>query len=461
MKWLQVRNVGSMNNSTVSAGAFVDDNLLLIVALLAFLLGLLLAYIFYSRLLQQARLEIERLKLQLHSEEQLHEERLRMLDDAQDRLHHTFSVASRHALRENNLQFLELAQENMRRLQAESQADLEQRKLSIQHLVDPIRSALEQTGQQIRQIEKERQASFGTLGEQLRQLGVDQMALRQETGRLATALRNPGSRGQWGELSLRRIAEMAGMVAHCDFMEQVQSRNDERTVRPDMVVNMPDRRQLIVDAKAPMDAYLDACETGTEAERLRHLGRHARHVREHMRLLAGKRYWEQFSNAPDFVVLFLPGEQFLGAAMEQDKTLLQDALEMRVIPATPSTLMALLRAVAFGWQQAVLSENAERIRDVGTELHRRLTILTRHVERLGRSLGGSVEAYNSLLGSLERSVMPGARRLAELGISSGRDPVEPEPLETGVRVPMQTELNWTDEPSGTGNDEWKREDDKT
>ena len=420
-----------------SIGQFVDANILLIVGVSMFLIGVIVTYLLYSRPLQQSRREIERLQLQLQTEEQLHEERLRMLEDAQDRLHNTFAVASQRALRENNQHFLDLAQESMRRFQSESQADLEQRRQSIQHLLDPVRQALEKTEQQINTIEKERQASFGELGEQLRHLSLDQVALREETNRLSTALRTPGARGQWGELSLKRIVEMAGMVEHCDFVEQVQRSNEERTIRPDMVIRMPDQRELIIDAKTPMDAYLRALETNSETERKQHLQSYARHVREHVRVLAGKRYWEQFDGAPDFVVLFLPGEQFLGVALEQDKTLMQDALDMRVILSTPATLMALLRAVAFGWQQAVLTDNAARIRDAGTELHKRLSVLTGHVERLGKHLDAGVDSYNRLLGSLERSVLPGARRLAELGIDSGREMAESRPLENSPRTTMQ------------------------
>jgi DNA recombination protein RmuC len=434
-----------MNNSASSLGQFVDANILLIVALCMFLLGLGIAFLIYSRPLQQARQEVERLKLQLQSEEQLHEERLRMLEDAQDKLHNTFAAASQRALRDNNQQFLQLAQESMRRFQTESQADLDQRKQSIQYLLEPIRSALEKTEQQIQSIEKERHASFGALGEQLRHLSLDQLALRQEASKLSAALRNPGMRGEWGELTLRRIVEMAGMVEYCDFLEQVQRSNEERTIRPDMVIRMPDKRELVIDAKTPMDAYMDAAQTDNDRERTQHLQRYARHVREHVRLLSAKRYWEQFEGAPDFVVLFMPGEQFLGAALEHDKTLMNDALEAKVILSTPATLMALLRAVAFGWQQAILTENATRIRDVGTELHKRLSILSSHAERLGKNLEASVDSYNRFLGSMERSVMPSAKRLAELGIESGRPIPDMSPLETSPRTPMQAALEFTED----------------
>ncbi|PID49356.1 MAG: DNA recombination protein RmuC [Proteobacteria bacterium] len=426
-----------MNQPVSSIGQFVDDNILLIVGVCMFLLGVVLSYVIYSRPLQHARREIERLQLQLQTEEQLHEERLRMLEDAQDRLHNTFALTSQRALRENNQHFLQLAQESMRRFQTESQADLEQRRQSIQHLLEPVKQALDKTSEQIRAIEKERQASLGMLGEQLRNLGQDQLALREETSRLSTALRTPSMRGQWGELSLKRIVEMAGMVAHCDFIEQVQRSNTERTIRPDMVIRMPDQRELVIDAKTPMDAYMDALQSEVDSERKQHLQRYARSVREHVRILAGKRYWEQFAGAPDFVVLFIPGEQFLGVALEQDKSLMQDALDMRVILATPTTLMALLRAVAFGWQQAVLTENAARVRDVGTELHKRLSTMIEHMERLGKHLEASVDSYNRLLGSVERSVMPSARRLSELGIDSGRQLAGLAPLDNKPRSRLQ------------------------
>jgi DNA recombination protein RmuC len=235
------------------------------------------------------------------------------------------------------------------------------------------------------------------------------------------------------------------MVEYCDFLEQVQRSNEERTIRPDMVIRMPDKRELVIDAKTPMDAYMDAAQTDNDRERTQHLQRYARHVREHVRLLSAKRYWEQFEGAPDFVVLFMPGEQFLGAALEHDKTLMNDALEAKVILSTPATLMALLRAVAFGWQQAILTENATRIRDVGTELHKRLSILSSHAERLGKNLEASVDSYNRFLGSMERSVMPSAKRLAELGIESGRPIPDMSPLETSPRTPMQAALEFTED----------------
>ena len=432
--------MGVMDSSAFQLGAFIDQHIVLVTAVLMFGLGVLLAHLFYAPALRQTRRELERLNLQWQTEEQINEERLRLLDEAQDRLHNTFAAVSQRALRDNNTQFLQLAQETMGRFHVESRADLEQRQHSIAHLVQPIQEALVKTEAQIHQIEKERQAAFGTLSEQIRGMMGDQAALRDETGRLAAAMRHPGTRGQWGELSLRRIAELSGMAEHCDFIEQTQRSNTERTIRPDMVVRMPDRREMIIDAKAPMDAYLDAVGADSEESRKRHLQRHARHVREHVRVLAAKRYWEQFVYSPDFVVLFIPGEQFLGAALEQDKTLLEDALNDKVILATPTTLMALLRSVAFGWKQTVLAENATKVRDVGEELHKRLAIFIEHMERLGRNLGGSVDTYNKALGSLERSVLPGVRRLAELGVSSERNISELVAVEAIPRKPYTKDV---------------------
>ncbi|WP_020559325.1 DNA recombination protein RmuC [Thiofilum flexile] len=407
----------------------------LLLVVLAVGLGLAIGYWIYGRALESARHEIERLTYRLQAEEQLHEERMLMLDDAQDRMNNAFAALSQRALRENNEQFIQLAQANLGRFQAESKADLEQRQQSIEYLVDPIRQALEKTEQHLYAMERAREVSFSILGEQLRALSIDQVTLRQETTKLASALKNPTARGQWGELSLKRIVELAGMTEHCDFALQVQRSNDERTIRPDMVVRLPDARELIVDAKAPMDAYLEAMDAGDELTRVNYLQKHARSLREHVKILAAKRYWEQFQQAPDFVVLFVPGEAFLGAALEQDKSLLAEALEARVILASPATLMALLRAVAFGWKQAALTANASQIRTLGEELHKRLSILTTHIQATGRQLGQSVESYNRLVGSLERHVIPSAKRLSELGISSERKldtldtlSVQPRPL---------------------------------
>lgn len=394
-------------------------------AAVMFAVGWWAAKQWYQLRLQQLQRELDWLQTQHQTTEQLQSERLQ----------HTLNTLAQRALQENNAAFLQLARETLQHTQNASQADLEQRQVSIAHLVEPLREALAKTEVQIRQMENERHANIGALNEQLRNMLQEQHLLRRETGRLATALRSPNARGQWGELSLRRVAELAGMMEYCDFYEQVQRSNEERTIRPDMVVRMPDKRDLVIDAKAPMDAYLDAISAEHEEQRTQHLQRHAKRVREHVRVLASKRYWEQFKHTPDFVVLFIPGEQFLGAALEQDHALLQDALQLKVILATPATLMALLRTLAYSWRQTVLAENAHKVRELGEDVHRRLAAFLEHIERLGRTLGSSVETYNQALGSLERSVLPSARRLTELGISSGRNIATPAIVEEVPRPP--------------------------
>ncbi len=424
-----------MDLTALQVSGFIQSHLLALMSSLMLLCGFGLGYWWYGRTLNQTRLELERVQWQLQHATQHYAERLQQWEDSHSRQQQAFASVSEQALRHNNSQFLQLAQETLGRFQVESQADLTQRQHSIQFLVQPIQQALEKTELQIRQIEKERQASFGVLSEQIRAMLHDQMALRTETGRLAMALRTPSLKGQWGELSLRRIVELAGMNAHCDFQEQVLKTDGERTIRPDLIIRMPDARELIIDAKAPMDAYLDAVHAESATQRKAHLQRYVKQVREHIRHLAAKRYWEQFEQAPDFVVLFIPSEAFLSAALDQDKNLLEDALNDKVILATPTTLIALLRAVAYGWKQTLLGQNARKVKSLGDELHKRVSIFAEHMDKLGRSLGTSVETYNKALGSLERNVMPGMRRLAEMGISSGRELTDLAPIETVPRAP--------------------------
>ena len=298
----------------------------------------------------------------------------------------------------------------------------------------PINEALKQTESQIRAIEKERKESYGSLTEHLKLINESQSELRTETQNLVQALRRPEVRGQWGELTLRRIAELAGMVSYCDFYEQQSGDEDDRRMRPDMVVRMPDQRELIVDAKTPLDAYLSAVQTRDSKEREELLHRHARHVRERMRELASKAYWNQFSHSPDFIVLFIPGEQFLAAALELDPQLLEDALSNKVILATPTSIIALLRAVAFGWRQQSVAKNAEEIRTLGEELYKRLATFVEHLQKLGKNLDASVEQFNKATGSLDRQVLPGARKFDELGIEKKKEIPELKMVESSARI---------------------------
>ncbi len=345
----------------------------------------------------------------------------------------TIAALSSQALRENNKTFLTLAQETLKQFHVQAKGDLEQKEKAVENLVKPIREALEKTEQQVRLMENERKEAYGALHKHLETMTQTQQLLHGETSKLVTALRRPEVRGQWGELTLKRLAELAGMVEHCDFYPQESTDGEEGRMRPDMVMRMPDGRTIVVDVKTPLDAYLSAVETSDDALRTRHLEHHARKVRERVRELALKAYWNQFKNAPDFVVLFIPGDQFLGAALDIDRSLLEDALKQKVILATPTSFVALLRAVAYGWRQENLAENADRIRELGEDLYQRLATFTEHLARLGLSLESSVGAYNKAVGSLDAKVLPGARKFVDMGITPKKALESPAPIETAAR----------------------------
>lgn len=403
------------------------------------LVGYLLAHLRAQKRIGELDAARGRVEVELESERKHFQERLDTLEQARAQLADSFSTLSREALKHNSEEFLKLARENLGRFQSEAKADLDKREQSIEGLVKPIRETLAKTEQQIQQMEKERREAFGSLGQHLQIMAETERLLRQETQNLVNALRRPEVRGQWGEMTLKRLAELAGMVEHCDFYEQEHRTGPEGAMRPDMVVRMPDQRELVVNAKTPLDAYLSAMEAKTDQERVEQLKRHARKVRERMRELASKAYWSQFKHSPDFVVLFIPGDQFLAAALEQDSALLEDALSNKVILATPTSIVALLRAVAFGWRQESLAENAEKIRDLGEDLYGRLATFTEHLTRLGKGLGQSVDNYNKAVGSLERLVLPGARKFTELGIHSKKTLDELNPLEHAPRLPTDND----------------------
>lgn len=399
----------------------------------ALLLGLFIgAAVMYlraqSRINEILREQI-RLDTELRAERQLAKERQVAALAAQRQQSDHFAALAASALRRNNHEFLQLARENLQGFQMQARSELDSREKAIETLIQPIREALDRTEQQVRAMEQARDTAFTALTEHLRHLAGDQQRLRDETHRLVRALSQPTVRGQWGELTLKRLVELAGMVDHCDFEQQVQRDGEGGRLRPDMVVRMPEARALVVDAKTPLDAYLAAMEADDPRRREEHLMHHARKLRERMRELAGKSYWAQFQESPDFVILFIPGDQFLSAALEKDPGLLEDALSNRVILATPSSLVALLRAVAYGWRQQTLARNAEQIRVLGEELHQRVAIFSEHLFKLGRHLGSSVEQYNRALASLERQLMPSMRRFAELGIQEKKPLSELQPLD--------------------------------
>jgi DNA recombination protein RmuC len=354
------------------------------------------------------------------------EERDAALALAEQRLAQVFGDLARRSLQDNSRNFLELAQQNLDVHRSRAQGDLKAREQAVESLVAPIREALQRTERQIAEIEKDRHEAFGNIRGLLESISLSQQALSSETRNLVTALRRPEVRGQWGEMTLKRLVELAGMVEHCDFTEQAHTPSADGTLRPDMIVHLAEGRQLVVDVKTPLDAYLAAVEAPDDATREACLQRHARKVRERVRELAAKTYWAQFERSPEFVILFIPGDQFLSAALARDPGLLDEALNQHVILATPTSFVALLKAVAYGWRQVALAENAQQIRDLASELYRRLATFSGHLARMGRSLSGSIDAYNSAVGSFERQVLPGARRFTELGVQA-RKAMEPLP----------------------------------
>ncbi|MDH3281482.1 MAG: DNA recombination protein RmuC, partial [Gammaproteobacteria bacterium] len=324
-------------------------------------------------------------------------------------------------------------QQVFERIQAQAAGRLDLKEQSIEAMIRPIEQALSKTERQLQQFEHDRREAHGSLTQHLESLGRANQMLQQETRNLVQALRRPEVRGRWGELTLHRLVELAGMVEHCDYVEQAHTETGGGALRPDMIVKMPGGRNVVIDVKTPLDAYLNAVESQNELERNDFLKQHARNVRERVRELAGKKYWEQFEHAPDFVILFIPGDQFLTAALDVEKSLLEDALQKKVILATPTSLVALLRAVAYGWRQEALTKNAQIIRAIGEDLYNRLLTLSDHMGKLGKSLDASVTQFNRLVGSFQSKVLPGSRKFAELGISDKNPIPEPGQVEKTTR----------------------------
>ena len=388
------------------------------------------------------RAEVAGLSSTLQEERKTNVEKLKLLDSASAELRHAFQALAADALSSNNESFLQLARTRLDKYQAEAKGDLEARQKAVEELVTPIKESLTKVDAQIRTIENERSQAYGTLTEQVRSLISTQEQLRSETGNLVKALRAPAVRGRWGEIQLKRVVEMAGMLNYCDFEEQVSVNTIDGRLRPDLVVKLPAGKNIVVDAKTPLQAYLDAVETTDDDVRKVKLLEHAQQVRAHMAKLGSKSYFDQFQPAPEFVFMFLPGEAFFSAALEQDPGLIEYGVNQGVIPASPTTLIALLKAVAYGWNQEKIAENAQKISELGKELYERLRIFATHLGAVGKDLDRAVESYNKAVGSLESRVLVSARRFPELGAASVLEMPEPAQIETTSRT---LALVWAEE----------------
>jgi len=400
--------------------------------------GLVTWLIFRSR---QRRLQetVETLNTRLKDQDALQAERESAFEAATSRLAKAFSDLSNQSLKSNSENFLRLAEQNLSAHQERAKRELGDREQAVENLVKPIKDALHQSQAQIAALEQSRSEAYGGIKSQLETMQINQQSLTQETQNLVNALRRPEVRGRWGEITLRRLVELAGMVEHCDFQEQVHTTKDDNIFRPDMIVRMPDHRELVVDVKTPLDAYLAAIEAKDDAQRKLGLERHARNVREHIRKLASKAYWDQFSKSPEFVILFIPGDQFLSAALNEDPDLIEYSLSKQIILATPTSFVALLKAVAYGWRQLALADNAQEIRKLAEDLYGRLTAFAGHMNKVGKQLASSVENYNRAVGSLERKVLPGARKFVELGIRPKKEIEQIEPLESLPRTMVESD----------------------
>ena len=384
--------------------------------------------------------DVARLETTLENEKLRAAEKLELLTAASDDLKNAFKALSLDALKSNTQSFLDLAKSTLEKYQAEAKGDLDQRKKAVENLVSPVRESLDKVVSQIQSLENARREAYGGLIEQVKSLSEAGKDLRRETGNLVSALRSPNVRGRWGEIQLKKVVEIAGMLPYCDFEEQASVTTEDGRMRPDLIVKLPGGKNVVVDAKAPLQAYLEALESQDEEKRQARLKDHARQVRDHMLKLSTKAYWEQFKPAPEFVIMFLPGETFFSAALEQDPGLIEAGVNQSVILATPTTLIALLKAVAYGWRQERIAESAQEISKLGRELYERLCTLSDHFIRTGKGLDQAVKAFNDAVGSLESRVMPSARRFTELGVDAKKEIAELTPVEKTSRKLQSTEL---------------------
>lgn len=401
-------------------------------------LGAIVAWLAMRPRQKRSAEDIALLETRIKNQDSLQQEREVAFEAANAQLTRAFAGLANQSLKSNSENFLRLAEQNLGAQQEKAKHDLSEREKSVENMVKPIQKALEAAQKQISELEKARSEAYGSIRSQLGAMQDSQNSLRQETQNLVNALRRPEVRGRWGEITLRRLVELAGMVEHCDFQEQVHSVGEGQIIRPDMIVRMPDQRELVVDVKTPLDAYLEAVEAENDTQRKLGLERHAKNVRAHIRMLASKTYWEQFDESPEFVILFIPGDQFLSAALNEEPDLIEYALSKQIILATPTSLVALLKAVAYGWRQLALADNAKEIRALAEDLYGRLATFVGHMNRVGRQLASSVDHYNKAVGSLERNVLPGARKFVELGVHEKKSIEKLESLDPVPRTMIES-----------------------
>lgn len=396
--------------------------------------------LFLGKLLMKSKLQI--LEEQLRHQSETTEEKIKTLHEAKEAFEKTFDSLSSKALQQNNESFLQLAKTQLQIFQEAAKTELDQKKDKISDMVKPVQESLLKVDQKLELIERSRMQSEAGISQQIKTLIHSQGELRQETSSLVSALRSPQTRGQWGEMQLKRVVEMAGMMDHCDFVTQsTTAANGDNRFRPDLVVNLPGGKQIVVDAKTPLNSYLDGIAAEDPAQRKLKFQEHAKHIRKHIDDLSKKSYWSQFKDSPEFVVLFLPGESFFSAALEQEPSLIEVGVTQNVILATPTTLIALLRATAYGWQQESLAQSIHEVGNLGKELFKRLCDMSGYLDRLGRNLNQSVDSYNKLVGNVESRVMVSAKKLGasgSVGVSRSEQLIVPKKIEASLRELQNT-----------------------